>query len=106
MYRLDVHQCYNRSRAIALARRNHFERDAPEIHHHDTESFDMASFHIKRITQSTFNDALSRYTAAVPEKLHDLDALRYSTIPTATAKRKDDLHLTKDEVEKLVEWKL
>ncbi|KAH7389502.1 hypothetical protein DE146DRAFT_758811 [Phaeosphaeria sp. MPI-PUGE-AT-0046c] len=66
----------------------------------------MASCHLKKITLSTFDDVLSRYAAAVPEKLHDLDALRYTTIPTAAAKRKNDLHLIKDEVEKLVEWKL
>ncbi|KAH5165776.1 hypothetical protein HBI73_034400 [Parastagonospora nodorum] len=67
----------------------------------------MSSHHITKITQTTFKDVLSRYKPAVPEKLHDLDALRYDTIPTAVAKRKaDDRHLTKDEVEKLVEWKL
>jgi hypothetical protein len=67
----------------------------------------MPSHHINKITQATFKDVLSRYTPAVPDKLHDLDALRYDTIPTAVAKREaDDRHLTKDEVEKLVEWKL
>lgn len=67
----------------------------------------MTSHHINNITQTTFKDVLSRYKPAVPEKLHDLDALRYDTIPAAVAKRKvDDRHLTKDKVEKLVEWKL
>jgi hypothetical protein len=66
----------------------------------------MPSQHIKSITISKFKDVLSRYTPAVPEKLHDLDVLRYDTIPATVAKRQDHPHLTKDEVEKLVEWKL
>jgi hypothetical protein len=67
----------------------------------------MPSHHINTITQPTFDEVLSRYEPAVPEKLRDLDALRYDTISAAVVKRKvDDRHLTKDEVEKLVEWKL
>jgi hypothetical protein len=66
----------------------------------------MTSHHINKITLSTFNSVLSRYTPAVPEALQELDALRYDTIPTAVAKRPGKLHVTKGEVEKLVEWKL
>jgi hypothetical protein len=66
----------------------------------------MPSHHINKITLKVFNSVLSRYTPAVPENLHDLDALRYDTIPAAVAKRPGKLHVTKNEVEKLVEWKL
>ncbi|KAL6170448.1 hypothetical protein ACJQWK_03427 [Exserohilum turcicum] len=43
----------------------------------------------------------------VPEKLRDLDVQRYDGIAAAVANRQDSAkHLTKAEVEKLVEWKL
>jgi len=43
----------------------------------------------------------------VPEKLRDLDAQRYDIIPAAVAAMKgSEKHLTKDQVEKIVEWKL
>jgi len=67
----------------------------------------MPPLHINTITLAIFKDVLSRYSAAVPEKLRDLDKQRYDAIPTAVAARADsDKHLTKEEVEKLVEWKL
>ncbi|KAF2467134.1 uncharacterized protein BDR25DRAFT_395579 [Lindgomyces ingoldianus] len=68
----------------------------------------MTSLRPESITLDTFNNILSRYPASVPERLRDLDALRYDTIPVKVAKRKedDDAFLSKDEVEKLVEWKL
>jgi hypothetical protein len=66
----------------------------------------MPSHHINKITLSTFNSVLSRYAPAVPAKLEDLDASRYDTIPTSVANLKSDKFLSKDEVEKLVEWKL
>jgi hypothetical protein len=66
----------------------------------------MPSHHITKITLPTFNSVLSRYTSAVPEKLHELDTLRYDTIPAAVAIQLGKLHLTKSEVEPLVEWKL
>ncbi|KAI2485608.1 hypothetical protein Ptr902_04548 [Pyrenophora tritici-repentis] len=67
----------------------------------------MPQLQISTITLTTFKDVLSRYSATVPEKLRDLDTQRYDAIPTAVATRADsEKHLTKDEVEKLVGWKL
>ena len=67
----------------------------------------MPPLHINTITLTTFKDVLSRYSATVPEKLRDLDTQRYDAIPTAIAAREaSNKHLTKYEVEKLVEWKL
>lgn len=95
-----------RSRATALARCGGF--DATDLKHciRIAINSNMASYHIKAIAKSTFDDVLLRYAAAVPEPLRDLDASRYDTIPAAAAKRTGSLHLAKDEVEKLVEWKL
>jgi hypothetical protein len=67
----------------------------------------MPPVHIRNITPDAFRDVLSRYPAMVPEKLRDLDAQRYDTIPVAVAAMEEgEKHLTKDQVEKLVEWKL
>ncbi|KAL1797502.1 hypothetical protein ACET3X_004108 [Alternaria dauci] len=67
----------------------------------------MSPLHIKRITLNTFKDVLSRYPAMVPDKLRDLDAQRYDIIPAAVAAMNEsEKHLTKDQVEKIVEWKL
>ncbi|KAG9190762.1 hypothetical protein G6011_08850 [Alternaria panax] len=67
----------------------------------------MSPLHIKSITLDAFRDILSRYPAMVPEKLRDLDAQRYDVIPAAVAAiEESEKHLTKDQVEKLVEWKL
>ncbi|CAE7193530.1 hypothetical protein CFE70_007218 [Pyrenophora teres f. teres 0-1] len=67
----------------------------------------MPPLHINTITLTAFKDVLSRYSATVPEKLRDLDTQRYDAIPTAVAAREtSNKHLTNDEVEKLVEWKL
>ncbi|KAF1834994.1 hypothetical protein BDW02DRAFT_629995 [Decorospora gaudefroyi] len=67
----------------------------------------MPRLHINTISLTTFKDVLSRYPTTVPEKLRDLDAQRYTTIPAAVAARPEDTkHLTKNEVETLVEWKL
>jgi hypothetical protein len=66
----------------------------------------MPSHHINAITKQTFEDVLSRYPSAAPEKLHDLDAQRYDAIPATAAKPHGREHLTKDEVVTLVEWKL
>jgi hypothetical protein len=67
----------------------------------------MPPLHIKTVTLDTFKDVLLRYPAMVPEKLRDLDAQRYDTIPAAVAAQEEgEKHLTKDQVEKLVEWKL
>lgn len=60
-----------------------------------------------QISKEAFNAVLARYPSTVPENLRELDALRYDTIPaTVTSRNKKGAYLTKDEVEKLVEWKL
>lgn len=67
------------------------------------------SLHYKHITKDTFLDVLSRYPAIAPVKLRELDTLRYETIPATVAQRAANdgkAYLTKDEVEKLMEWKL
>jgi len=67
----------------------------------------MTSLTISSITLDQFNEILARYENTVPEQLRDLDSHRYNIIPAALAKRQaPKLHLTKDEVVKLVEWKL
>lgn len=53
----------------------------------------------------TLQAALSRYESIVPAKLHDLDKLRFDTIPTAVASRVPP-YLEKKELVQLVEWKL
>ncbi|KAF2491061.1 hypothetical protein BU16DRAFT_142557 [Lophium mytilinum] len=62
------------------------------------------------ITLPAFKELLSRYPAAVPPKLHDLDTARFTTLPATVAKRRDqnsgDTWLEKAEVLQLVEWKL
>ncbi|KAF2199692.1 hypothetical protein GQ43DRAFT_482241 [Delitschia confertaspora ATCC 74209] len=86
------------------------------------------------ITLEAFRKVLSNYDAAVPEKLKELDVLRYETIPAAMKQRAKeaeenreeeirrgekqkvhpeskveeylDYYLTKEEVLQLVEWKL
>jgi hypothetical protein len=65
----------------------------------------MAPLHIEKITLFRFKSILSRYPATVPEKLRDLDTARYDTIPASVAAR-ESKYLTKDEVVRLVEWKL
>jgi hypothetical protein len=69
----------------------------------------MPSLRVTSITLESFNGILARYENTVPERLHDLDSQRYSSIPAALAKRttgEGAPHLSKPEVEKLVEWKL
>ena len=68
----------------------------------------MPTLKYTTIPKESFLKILARYPSAAPEKLRDLDVLRYDTIPATLAQRaKDnDAHLTKEEVEKLVEWKL
>jgi hypothetical protein len=69
-----------------------------------------ASLDPQAIDEETLNDVLSRYDEHVPDKLKDLDEARYEEIPDALAERKaassSQAYLSKDEVERLVEWKL
>lgn len=66
----------------------------------------MPPRHIKNISLVTFENTLLRYPSIVPEKLRELDTLRYDTIPAKVAKRGLSAGLEKDEVVRLVEWKL
>lgn len=68
----------------------------------------MASFSAHTVSRVDFNNILARYQDAVPAKLHDLDKLRFESIPEKVAQRKkeSDAFLEKEEVESLVEWKL
>ncbi|KAJ4294520.1 hypothetical protein N0V90_008211 [Kalmusia sp. IMI 367209] len=68
----------------------------------------MSTLKYTTISKESFLNILARYPSAALEKLRDLDALRYDEIPATLAQRSkdNDAHLTKEEVEKLVEWKL
>ena len=48
----------------------------------------MIQYHINRISLSEFKDVLSRYDSVVPDKLRDLDTLRYTSIPNQIGGRK------------------
>jgi hypothetical protein len=71
-----------------------------------THNINMPSHNIDTIPLATFRIILSRYANVVPDKLQELDRLRYDTIPEKVSTTSDSPNLTKDEVEKLVEWKL
>lgn len=72
-----------------------------------TSLLTMSSLHVSKISLTSFHKVLACYPTTAPEKLRDLDAHRYDVIPSAVASRNgSNKHLTKPEVEKLVEWKL
>ena len=60
------------------------------------------------ISKETFDEILSQYPSAVPDNLRELDAFRYDEIPATVAQRAETekAYLKKEEVVKLVEWKL
>lgn len=63
---------------------------------------------IDSIDLSSFQAVLSRYGDIAPAKLADLDDARYRDIPARIAERAWDggAYITKDELVKLVEWKV
>lgn len=63
----------------------------------------MPPLTIEKITQSQFDSVLDRYPSTVKPDLHELDTLRYETIPAALPAYGP---FKKDDVVKLVEWKL
>lgn len=65
----------------------------------------MPSLKCTTISQKVFTEALLRYDSIVPERLQELDNLRYGDIPDKIAQQQAPV-LNKDQVEKLVEWKL
>ncbi|GAB7355017.1 hypothetical protein MBLNU459_g5621t2 [Dothideomycetes sp. NU459] len=61
----------------------------------------------KVISVEDFEVLLALYKTEVPAKLDDLEAERLHEIPTRLSKRKaSDAHLTKPELQTLMEWKL
>lgn len=63
------------------------------------------------IDADTLKEILARYDEHVKENIRELDHARYETIPNDLRRREGEsggkaIHLTKDEVVRLVEWKL
>jgi hypothetical protein len=61
------------------------------------------------IIPDEFAACLKRYDDLVPDTLRELDEFRFITVPAQLKKRRDakgGVWLAKDEVQKLVEWKL
>lgn len=57
------------------------------------------------IDTKDFKALLASYPVVVPEKLAEVEEERHSTIPKALRER-TPAHLTKTEVQRLVDWKL
>lgn len=67
------------------------------------------SLSFKNITPDDFATHLDRYQDLVPDSLHELDHYRFVTVPGLLKERRDakgGAWLEKEEVQKLVEWKL
>lgn len=67
------------------------------------------SLSYSRITPDEFSTYLAQYEDLVSDTLHELDDYRFVTIPTLLKERRGDkggAWLEKEEVQKLVEWKL
>lgn len=69
----------------------------------------MASeYQITRITHAKFKKLSDQYKDVCPQKLDELDEQRYTNIPRLVHERQsgEGAFLTKDELVKLVHWKL
>ena len=69
----------------------------------------MASLDAENITIDSFRDVLSRYSDEIPTKLQDLEVFRMDTLPALLCQRRDSAKgswMEKNELVKLVEWKL
>ena len=68
----------------------------------------MSQYAFDRISNDDFEQILARYPETVPSKLADLEEQRLSTIPATLKERnaKGNAYLTKNELAKLVDWKL
>lgn len=67
------------------------------------------SLSFKKITPDEFATYLNRYDGTVPDSLRELDEYRFVTIPGLLKERrgkKGGAWLEREEVQKLVEWKL
>lgn len=63
----------------------------------------------EKIDQATFTSTLSRYPDVLPTELKTLTTFRSEELPGIIEKRKsskEGAYVTKDELVKLVEWKL
>lgn len=68
-----------------------------------------ASLSYEEITPDEFAAYLGRYEDIVPDNLRELDEYRFATIPDLLRERrgkKGGAWLEREEVQKLVEWKL
>jgi hypothetical protein len=69
----------------------------------------MASIGAEIITNDTFKEVLARYSGEIPSKLEDLEVYRMETLPELLQQRrglKNGSWMEKNELVKLVEWKL
>lgn len=68
----------------------------------------MPPLPLSNVLGDSLQEALSRYPDDLPSTLHELDTLRYTTIPAAISakSRKPHGHLTSSELVQLVDWKL
>jgi hypothetical protein len=68
----------------------------------------MSQYAFDRISNDDFGQILAQYPETVPSKLADLEEQRLSTIPATLKERnaKGNAYLTKNELAKLVDWKL
>jgi hypothetical protein len=70
----------------------------------------MKSFNPSTIDKQLFNDTLARYDGHIPEKLTELEKFRMEELPSILKERgsqsKDGNWMEKEELIKLVEWKL
>ena len=69
------------------------------------EELTKRGFTIDVINLDDFNGLLVKYKDVVPDKLEELEKQRLEIIPKALAER-TDAHLTKTEVQTLLDWKL
>lgn len=65
----------------------------------------LKQHHNENIEPTEFKDILDSYEDEVPEKLAELEKHRLEIIPEALSER-NAKHLTKKEVQTLVDWKL
>jgi hypothetical protein len=70
----------------------------------------MASFTPKTIDKQLFDTSLTRYGEHIPEKLRELEKFRMEELPSILkergSKNRGETWMEKDELVKLVEWKL
>jgi hypothetical protein len=84
-------------------------KDAPKEASEEIVRRDLKTSSIRL---ETFNDILTKYPEQIPAKLDTLEKFRMQELPSAlqqritSKKHKGDIHLTKDELVRLVEWKL